>query len=97
MSMTHLNKKIEYYSTAEVAKLLNISRVAVFYKIKAGQIRAEKVGRSYVIQKSAMDKFLSTDLTDERKQDIEVAVKKTVHDYGETLELLGKDEDRPRK
>jgi len=34
----------------EVAKELGISRIAVFNKVKKGQIPAERVGRFYVIQ-----------------------------------------------
>ncbi len=34
----------------EAAKILGLSRIAVFQKIKAGKIRALQVGRSYVIR-----------------------------------------------
>ena len=36
----------EYLSTSEVAKILGISRIAVFKKIKSGEIKAEKKGRN---------------------------------------------------
>ena len=41
----------DFYTTAELATLLGISRVAVFKKIKSGSIKAQKVGRNFVIFK----------------------------------------------
>lgn len=46
-----LSQKIpSHYSVAEYAKRLGISRIAVFQKIKKGQINAVKCGRNYLIQ-----------------------------------------------
>lgn len=42
-------KKTKYISIADLAKTLGISRIAVFRKIKKGQIKALKIGRSYAI------------------------------------------------
>jgi len=41
----------EFYTTKELAELLGISRVAVFNKIKKGDIKAQKMGRNFVIFK----------------------------------------------
>lgn len=41
----------EFYTTAELAKLLGVSRIAVFNRIKKGDIRAQKMGRNFVIFK----------------------------------------------
>lgn len=41
----------DFYTTAELAKILGISRVAVFNKIKSGAIKARKMGRNFVIFK----------------------------------------------
>lgn len=41
----------DYYTTAELAKILRVSRVAVFKKIKNGSIKAQKIGRNFVIFK----------------------------------------------
>ena len=77
-------------STAELAKLLGISRIAVFKKIKSGQIKARKSGRNYVI--SAKDvPVLSKTTSKEKKRVIEQAVKRTVSEYGEVLRLLGRE------
>ena len=78
-------------STIEVAKLLGISRIAVFKKIKLGQIKAERVGRNFVIHKNDLPQILGEALSKDKKEFIEKAVKKTVKEYGETLKLLGKE------
>lgn len=78
-------------STSEVAKILGISRIAVFKKIKSGEIKAVKVGRNFVIQKRNLPEILGTTLGERKKRLIENAVRKTVRDYGQTLKLLGKE------
>lgn len=47
----------EFVSTGELAKILGISRIAVFKKIKKGEIRAVKVGRNFVIKRRDLTKF----------------------------------------
>ena len=84
-------KTKEFLTIAELAKVLNISRIAVFHKIKKGQIKAEKIGRNYFISKRFLPEILGTILSKEQKKQIEDAVKKTVKEYGETLKLLGKE------
>lgn len=49
--MAQNKKEKSHYSTSELAKYLGVSRIAVFKKIQKGEIRAEKVGRNYVIPK----------------------------------------------
>ena len=83
--------KQEAFTTADVAKLLGISRVAVFKKIKSGDIKAQKVGRNYVIRKADLPIELGGELTEQRKQIVSEAVEKTVREYGEALRLLGKE------
>lgn len=79
----------EFISTAEAAELLGISRVTIFNKIQSGEIKATKVGRNYVIRRTDLPGFSDGELTDEQKRQIETAVKRTVAEYGETLNLLG--------
>ena len=78
-------------STIELAKILGISRIAVFKKIKSGEIKAQKAGRNFVISQSDLAEILGNTLSEEKKRDIEKSVKKTVREYGETLKLLGKE------
>lgn len=81
----------EFLSTSELARILGISRVAVFKKIKSGNIKAQKVGRNFVIRKKDLGEILGMTLGEERKRLIEGAVKKTIKDYGQTLKLLGRE------
>ena len=93
--MENKGKKAIYISIAELAKMLGISRVAVFNKIKKGQIPAEKIGRSYAISMEHVNEIVSGGssgvLTEEKKKMIKKAVEKVVKEYGETLKLLGKE------
>lgn len=84
-----MNKK--YLTTSELAKLLGISRIAVFKKIKAGKIKAKKIGRNFVIDKKELGGILDESLTERKKNEISASVKKTIEEYGETLKLLGKE------
>ncbi|MBU6500275.1 MAG: helix-turn-helix domain-containing protein [Patescibacteria group bacterium] len=81
----------ELLSTSEVARLLGISRIAVFKKIKSGEIKASKVGRNFVVRKSEFPEILGIVLGEDKKRLIESAVRKTVKEYGQTLKLLGKE------
>jgi len=83
------NKKL--VSTSQAAKILGISRIAVFNKIKKGEIRAEKVGRNYVIRKDQLSIITGQELSEKEKNVIEKAVAGTVSEYGETLRLLGRE------
>jgi len=81
----------KFFSTTEIAKILGISRVAVFKKIKKGEIKATKVGRNFIIDKKDLGDVLGEILSPEKKRVIDEAVNKTIREYGETLRLLGKE------
>ncbi len=78
-------------SVLDVAKLLGITRQAVLKKIQANEIKAQKVGRSYIIQKADLPINHGGELTEEKKMIVNEAVKRTVKNYGETLKMLGKE------
>lgn len=80
----------EFLSTAELAKILGISRIAVFKKIKKGEIKATKIGRNFIISKSVLEDFVGKQPTKSEIEEIDRAVEKTVKEYGETLKMLGK-------
>ena len=84
-------KNKAFMTIAELAKILGISRIAVFKKVKKGQIKATKIGRAYVISKKYISSILGKSLTDKDKHRIDKAVAKTVREYGETLRLLGRE------
>lgn len=82
--------KKNYISTSEAAKIMGISRVAVFKQIKKGKIEAEKIGRNYIIDKRSLGSVYQ-DLTPTQKKQVTKAVKKVVREYGEALKKLGKE------
>lgn len=41
----------KYFSTTEAAKIIGISRIAIFKKIKVGTLPALQVGRNFIIEK----------------------------------------------
>ncbi|MFH1875622.1 MAG: helix-turn-helix domain-containing protein [Candidatus Omnitrophota bacterium] len=84
-------EKREYLTLPELAKILGISRIAVYKKVKKGQLKAEKIGKMYVIPKKSIDVILGKTLNEDDKKEIDMAVKKTVSEYGEVLKLLGKE------
>lgn len=81
----------KYISIPELAKMLRISRIALYKKVKTGEIKAIKVGRNYAIPQRYVLSILGKSLSKEEKKEIDAAVKKTVKDYGEVLKLLGRE------
>jgi len=81
----------KYITIPQLAELLGISRVAVYRKVKKGQIPAEKVGRVYVISDRAITSILGKEVSAREKERIDTAVKRTVREYGQVLKQLGKE------
>jgi excisionase family DNA binding protein len=77
-----------YYSTAEAAKILGVSRVTVFRKIKEGAIKAEKIGRNFIVPANQLPTVTGTKAT---KEEINTAVKRAVKEFGKTLKQLGEE------
>jgi len=82
--------KNEYFSIPQLAKILGLSRIAVYRKVKKGQIKAMKIGRVYAIPKDYIVGILGKALKEKDKQEIEIAVRRTMKEYGEVLRLLGR-------
>jgi len=57
----------EFITTAELAKILGISRVAVFKRIKRGQIKAIRVGRNFAIPRDSLPEVLGQVLSKKTK------------------------------
>lgn len=83
-----MNEK-KYITIPELAEILGISRVAVYKKVKKGQIKAVKAGRNYAIARKYVANILGKTLGEEDKREVDKAVEKTVKEYGEVLKLLG--------
>ena len=81
----------KYLSLPELAKILGISRIALYKKVKAGEIKAIKIGRNYAVSQEYLASLLGKTLSEEEKKEIDAAVKKTVKDYGKVLKMLGKE------
>jgi excisionase family DNA binding protein len=81
----------KYITIPELAKLLGVSRIAVYNRVKKGEIPATKIGRTYVITDKTVAEILGRNVTAERKKRIDAAVERTVREYGEVLKRLGKE------
>jgi excisionase family DNA binding protein len=84
-------KKEKFLTIPQAAKILGISRIAVYKKVKAGRIKARKIGRSYVIAQNQMPGARGGSLKEKDKRLIAAGVRKTVRDFGEALKLLGRE------
>ena len=78
------------YSTAEVANILHLSRIAIFQKIQSGKIKAQKVGRNYVIPYESLEEILGVTIGTHKKEEIEKSIDKALAEYGDTFKKLGK-------
>lgn len=81
----------DFITIHELSDILGISRVAVFKRVKKGEIKAKMVGKIYLIPRDQADKIIGKTLGDEDKRQIAIAVKRTVKEYGEVLKMLGRE------
>jgi len=84
-------EKGKYISISQLANILGISRIAVYKKVKSGQIEAIRIGRNFAIPYKYAAEILGKDLQEKDKEMIDKAVKKIVKEYGEVLRLLGRE------
>jgi len=82
-------KKSEFITIPQLAKILGLSRIAVYKKVRKGQIKAVRIGRTFAIDQKYVLKILGKDLGQEDKRQIDDAIRKTIKEYGQTLKLLG--------
>jgi excisionase family DNA binding protein len=78
-----------YFTIPQVARILGISRIAVYKKVKKGEIRAIRIGRNYAFPEERLAAVLGKTLREADKKEIDRAVRKTVREYSEVLRLLG--------
>lgn len=79
----------EYISIPEAAKLLNLTRQAVYKQVKNKQIYAVRIGRNYAIPVVKLFGKIHKRLDDREKEQISSIVRRIVDEYGEVLRLLG--------
>jgi excisionase family DNA binding protein len=58
----------ELLSTSEIAKILGMNRVAIFKKIKSDRLKAEKIGRNYVVKNKDLMELLGKTISEEKKK-----------------------------
>ena len=80
--MTH------YISTTEAAKLMGISRIAVYKQIKNGTLPAERAGRNYLVDPKRLPYVIERELTEAEKSRVGAGVDRVVKQYGRTLRWL---------
>jgi excisionase family DNA binding protein len=59
----------EFFSVEEVAKLLDISHSGVLYHIRSGNLKAQQVGKIYIIAKEDFGDFLRQQKESKKKTD----------------------------
>jgi excisionase family DNA binding protein len=72
----------------ELANDLGISRVAVYKKVKSGEIPATRVGRCYVISSETAESLSRQPVNRQDLDWIDAAVKKVVQEYGIVFKWL---------
>ena len=80
-----------YYSVPQAAALLGISRIAVYRRIKRGEIKGVKIGRNYAVPCAYIRDISGETISLQTKRAIRQAVKKTVKQYGPLLIKLGRE------
>jgi len=83
--------KQKYITIPQLAKLLGLSRIEVYRKVKKGQIPAVKIGRVYAISDRDITYILGKELGNKEKKRIDAGVAQTIREYGELLKRLGKE------
>ena len=81
----------KYVTIPELAKLLGVSRIAIYRRVKKGQIPATKIGGTYIITDETVADILGRKVTDREKKRIDAAIRRTVHEYGEVLKMLSRE------
>ncbi len=81
----------KYITIPQLAELLGVSRIAIYKRVKKGQIPATRIGRTYVITDQTIVNILGKEVTEKAKRQIDAAIRKTIQEYGEVLKKLGKE------
>ncbi|MFB0517463.1 MAG: helix-turn-helix transcriptional regulator [Candidatus Neomarinimicrobiota bacterium] len=78
----------KYITIPRLAELTGMSRIAIYKKVKKGQIPAIRIGRNYAITDRTIAQVLGEELSEKGKRQIDTAVTKTVEQYGEVIREL---------
>lgn len=83
--------KQKFITIPQLAKLLGLSRIEVYRKVRKGQIPAIRIGRNYAISDRDVAHILGKKMSSKDKSQISAAIKKAVKDYGEVLKRLSRE------
>ncbi len=53
-----MNKEKEFYRAEDLAELLEVNIMTIYRYIKAGRLKAYKIGRDFRIDKNEFNKFM---------------------------------------
>lgn len=62
--MAQSGSRPRFLTVAEVADLMRVSTMTVYRLIKAGQLRAARIGKSYRVREDHLDAYLSRQYTE---------------------------------
>ena len=62
--MSQLDERRQFMTVAEVAQLMRVSTMTVYRLIKAGELSAIRVGRSYRLRPDDVDRYLGDRYTE---------------------------------
>lgn len=83
-----------FISIPKLAKILGISRIAVYKKVKKNEIKAVKIGKNYAISTKYISKNIveikENFLSIKKKIAIEDVVNRMADEYFDTFRKLGK-------
>lgn len=88
--MTKKGVSKELISVAETAQILGYSRQHILRLIESGEIKAQKIGRSFVVERDSLPEVFGA-ISKEEKKEVDRAVSKVVSEYSEALKKLGKE------
>jgi len=79
----------QYLSISNAAKILGMSRTAVYKQVMKGEIKSIRIGKTYGIPQSSLAEIRGGPISPAKKKRINRAVKKVVKEYAELLRKLG--------
>ena len=83
--------KQKYITIPQLAKLLGLSRIEVYRRVRKGQIPAIRIGRNYAISDRDVAQILGETMSSKAKKEVKTACKKVVREYGEVLKKLSRE------
>ena len=84
--------KERYITIPKLARRFGISRIAIYKRVKKGQVAAIKIGKTYAITDQTIADIPGKNVTERGKRRIDAAVHGTVREYAEVFKRMGKEQ-----